>query len=398
MNWLYPLRSTQPAANAKAKLTAAGLVLLALLIVPAPLLPPHRLAEFVQSVLGIGWKAAYLAAAVGLQVGFYGSLGVLAALAVNRAPTLRGRWLQIVVMPLVVVGVAVVVRSVKLGHLPVWANAVIPTSACLFGFGLGLGLLYRGWKLTLPVAAAVIVWVLWIFLAGASAELSRATELRLGRLLAAAPNLPVGEARFGALLQSSFAPQPTGDPREKAVKHNRAAILALGIALGHERIARFVGLDPKGELVRAAISLRKGATLRGREDWARHYALSAALAVLEHPLVSDAGGLVKEELDALARGSGFSFGDLAADRAGVRFAATATRSKADAKAMQARLQSGFAVDDFFPQAGDLPENLTTEQFRASYGGVGSQRYRQMLGDIEARLDRCSALSAQQTSP
>src|SRR5262245_35198371 len=108
-------------SNAKAKL-AAGVVLLALLIVPAPLLPPHRLAEVVQSVLGVGWKAAYLLAAVGLQTGFYGSLGVLAALAVPPAPTLRGQLLQIGVGPLVVVGVALIIRSVKLGQLPVWAN------------------------------------------------------------------------------------------------------------------------------------------------------------------------------------------------------------------------------------------------------------------------------------
>ena len=65
--------------------------------------------------------------------------------------------------------------------------------------------------------------------------------------------------------------------------------------------------------------------------------------------------------------------------------------------MQRRLRSGFAVDDFFPQAADLPENLTTEQIRASYGGVGSQRYRQVRGDIEARLDRCPALSVRKPS-
>ena len=74
--------------------------------------------------------------------------------------------------------------------------------------------------------------------------------------------------------------------------------------------------------------------MRGREDWARHYALSAALAVLEHPLVSDAAGLMKEELDALTHGSGFSFGDLAADRAGVRFADAATHSEVDEQAME----------------------------------------------------------------
>jgi hypothetical protein len=378
-------------SNAKAKLAAGG-VLLALLIVPAPLLPPHRFAEVVQSVLGVGWKAAYLVAVVGLQVGFYGSLGVLAALAVHPAPRLRGQLLQIGVVPLVVVGVALIVRSVKLGHLPMLANAIIPIIACMFGVRLGLGLLFWGWKLTLPVTAVVIGAVLWTFLSGASAELSRATEAHLARLVAAGPSLPIGEARFGALLQSAFAPLPDGATREQAVQHNRAAILALGIALGHERLARFVGLDPKGGSVRAGIALRTGTTLRGREDWARHYCLSAALAVVESPFMSDAGGLLKEELDALARGSGFSFGDLAADRAGVRFAQAATASESVAQEMQRRLQRGFAVDDFFPDAADLPENLTTEQFRAIYDGVGSQRYRQVAGDIEARLDRCPALS------
>jgi len=238
----------------------------------------------------------------------------------------------------------------------------------------------------------VIGAVKWTFLSGASAELSRATEAHLARLVAAGPSLPIGEARFGALLQSAFAPLPDGATREQAVQHNRAAILALGIALGHERLARFVGLDPKGGSVRAGIALRTGTTLRGREDWARHYCLSAALAVVESPFMSDAGGLLKEELDALARGSGFSFGDLAADRAGVRFAQAATASESVAQEMQRRLQRGFAVDDFFPDAADLPENLTTEQFRAIYDGVGSQRYRQVAGDIEARLDRCPALS------
>jgi hypothetical protein len=233
---------------------------------------------------------------------------------------------------------------------------------------------------------------LWIFLGGVSAQLSRVTEARLRQLVGAGPNLPAGEARFGALLQTAFAPLSADATQGNAVEDNRAAILALGIAIGHERLARFVGLNRKDELVRAAVSLREGVTLRGREDWSRHYALSAALAVLENPLVSDAGGLLKEELDALTHGSGFSFGDLTADSAGVRFAAAATDSESAAKAMQARLKGGFVVDDFFPAAADLPENLTVDQFRALYGGVGSQNYRQEVSRIQARLDRCAALS------
>jgi hypothetical protein len=60
--------------------------------------------------------------------------------------------------------------------------------------------------------------------------------------------------------------------------------------------------------------------------------------------------------------------------------------------MQNRLQSGFSVDDFFPMVADLPENLTVEQFRRDYGGVGSSRYRQTLGEIEIRLNSCTALA------
>ena len=62
--------------------------------------------------------------------------------------------------------------------------------------------------------------------------------------------------------------------------------------------------------------------------------------------MSDAGSLMKEQLDTLTRGSGFSFGDLAANRAGVRFAFAATKSDSAARAMQARLHRGFSSKDF----------------------------------------------------
>lgn len=378
--------------DVKTKLAVAGAVLLALLFAPAPLLPPQQLAQAVQSMLGIGGKPAYLVAAAGLQVCFYASLGVLAAFAVNRAPTLWGRLVQIIALPLLVVGAALAIRSMKVGHLPIWINAAIPVAACICGAALGLVLRNRGWKPTLLTAAALAAAVSWSLFGGASEELSGATEVQLRRLVAAVPGLPSGEARFGALLQTAFASPSADSTRENPIQHNRAAILALGIAIGHERLARLAGLDLDAGLLRQAVALREGATLRGRDDWSRHYTLSAALAVLGHPLISDAGGLMKEQLDALTRGSGFSFGDLAADRAGVRFAAAATDSEAAAKAMQARLGGGFVLDDFFPPAADLPENLTPEQFRRDYGGIGSERYRHAVAGIEARLDRCAALS------
>ncbi|MDH4131070.1 MAG: hypothetical protein OEW17_07930 [Gemmatimonadota bacterium] len=371
---------------------AAGLVLLALLVAPAPLLPPHRFAEAVQSILGVGWKAAYLAAAVGLQSAFYGSLGLVAVFALRRSPTRGGRLLQLALMPWAVVAVSLIVRAVKAGHLPVWTNAMVPVVACLAGAGFGLGLRYRRGKEALAIAVVVVGTALWGLAGGPSSALSRDTAMHLRRLVAAGPLPSPGETRFAYLVEAVFAHPPNDAGSATPVEHNRAAILALGIAIGDGRLARLVGLEGDTALVRQAMAAGTGAALRGRGDWAKHYTVSAALAVLEHPLVSDAAGLMKEQLDALTQGSGFSFGDLAADRAGVRFAAAATHSTTAAEAMQARLRDGFAVDEFFPPAADLPEDLTVEQFRRDYGRVGSPRYRQVTADIEARLDRCPGLS------
>jgi hypothetical protein len=280
----------------------------------------------------------------------------------------------------------------KAGYLPIWINAAIPVISCFVGAMLCLGFKNRRGKVVLAVVIVLIGAPLWGLTSSASAALSRATGARLQRIVAAGATLPKGDERFGALLQTAFASVPGEIVRTSVVQQNRAAILAWGIAVGHPQLARFVGLDPECQLVRNAAAVGQATTLRGREDWPKHYAVSAALAVLEHPLVSDAGGLVKEQLDTLARGSGFSFGDLTADRAGVRFAAAATESELAALNMQSRLERGFAMDEFYPRIVDFPENLSLEEFRRHFGGAGSQRYRQQLSKIEARLDECTAIS------
>jgi hypothetical protein len=96
-------------------------------------------------------------------------------------------------------------------------------------------------------------------------------------------------------------------------------------------------------------------------------------------------------LDTLTQGSGFSFGDLAADRAGRRVAVTATDSESSARQMQARIQSASSVDDFFPVI-SFPENISTEQFRSDYGLVGSPRYLAQISKIDDALDSCAALA------
>lgn len=369
---------------------AAVAVLLALALLPAPLLPPIAATRAVESLLGASFGSAYLVAVIALHLLLYGSLGLVAAFAVGSGETRRARLLRLLLAPLALVLLVVVVRSIRLGHVPPIENAVVPLGASALGIWIGLLFRQHGWRapaIATGLLAAGLSWAWWPVV---SSDLGRATEARLEQLVALGPRFPSGEARFGALLQAAFAPAPSEGLTSPA-DQNRAAILALGIAIGHERLARYAGLDPDGESVRLAVRLRDGTTLRGRKDWPRHFWVSATLAVVENEFLSDAGGLMKEELDALTHGTGFSFADLAADRAGNRFAHAATDSDAAARTMQARLARGVSVDDLFPPAADLPENLTVEQFRRDFGGVGSLRYRQKVAEIEERLDRCAAL-------
>ena len=369
-----------------------AVVLAALVLVPAPLLPPEAVVGAIDAVLGRGRGAAYLLAAIGLQTVFYAALGIVAAFAVGPARSAGHGGSRLLLLPLLVVGLAVIIRSLKLGHVPMLANACVPIAACALGTAVGLSLRQHGWRATVLATGVLVVALGLLRWPGLAPAPRYPAEALLRRLVAAGPDLPEGEARFGRLLQLAFARPPGSSPTD-AVEHNATALLTLGIVMGHERLARYQGLDPRGDLVRAAVALREGTTLRGRPDWPRHYCVSAALTVAESPFVSDLGGLLKEELDALGKGSGFSFADLAADRAGTRFAQAATASERAALAVQARLRAGFVAEDYFPPVEDLAENLTVEAFRRDYDGVGSARYRAMLAEIESRLDGCAALRA-----
>jgi hypothetical protein len=86
---------------------------------------------------------------------------------------------------------------------------------------------------------------------------------------------------------------------------------------------------------------------------------------------------------------------LLADRAGTSFAGVATRSEASARALQARLDAGFHLDDFFPRADGLPEGIQDAEFQRRYGGVGGDGYRRLESEIERRVADCPAYRARQ---
>ena len=215
-------------------------------------------------------------------------------------------------------------------------------------------------------------------------------ELQIDHLLRTLEAAPKGDARFGRALQATFAlARERSAGSGTAVEENRTALVALGVVLGHEKLARFVGDRLDDERSHRARAVLAGASLRGRNDWVRHFTVSGALTVLSAVAPSNAVGLLKEELDADG-GSGFSFGDLLADRSGTRFAETATRDEESAQRMQQRLAAGFAVDDFFPPAADLPEGIPDAELQSRYGGVGGPLYLKTVAELERRLAGCAA--------
>ena len=199
------------------------------------------------------------------------------------------------------------------------------------------------------------------------------------RLAALTQGVAGDEVSLARLLPSLFAlagerSAAGGD----AVEENRAALLTLTFFANHR---------PLGLMVPAAYAWPQprplAVTLQRRYDFPLHFLISAVIAAEAGTPLADAVGLWKELADARRGGSGFSFNDLAADRAGTRFGELAVR---DPARLQARIAAGATEADFMPDASDLPEFLPEAEFVARYGGVGGAVYKRMLADIEMRVD------------
>jgi hypothetical protein len=169
-----------------------------------------------------------------------------------------------------------------------------------------------------------------------------------------------------------------------AALENRAALVALGFLAAGQPLAPLLGMPPPDGRPPRPPPLR----LQGRPDWPLHLLISAALAGEAGSPLADAIGLYKEVADA-RHGTGFSFGDLAADRAGTRLGLAARR---DAQRLQAALAAGQPEGALLPPVQDLPENMPEGEFHRRFGGVGAPPYQAVLREIEARLDRLPLLA------
>ena len=162
----------------------------------------------------------------------------------------------------------------------------------------------------------------------------------------------------------------------------RAFLLALGIFIDDsETLRRFPATQAVVKAVETEPMRRErvremgSPTMLGRNDLAKHFFVSAHLTVVMGSRATRSAGLAKEILDAQGD-SGFSFADMAANRAGIVFAEQLMRGRISLP----EISRSFATEDFMPAIEDLGEGLSADELQEQFGGEGN-------GDLEAELRR-----------
>lgn len=201
---------------------------------------------------------------------------------------------------------------------------------------------------------------------------------RLAEKVASVPRgQPLGLAELLAFLLNEARSQPaSADP----ITENRAVILVLAAYVNGRAIR-----DPADSATTVTPPRQHPVRLRGRRDLAQHFMTSAALAIQGNDALSTVLGWYKEMSDSNG-GSGFSFADMAANRAGIRFATLATASNVSARRVQEFAAPGWSEDDFMPAIDGLPEGMDQREFVAAFGNPQSPEYQRMVDDIDRRID------------
>ena len=205
-----------------------------------------------------------------------------------------------------------------------------------------------------------------------NAELTASIYCRLTALSRKKPT-----ADMALIVQRAFQPNSSA---LSSIEQNRATFVALAMYTTLPDAGRLAG--DAAQRVKACRLPSVKPILAGREDLAAHWSLSAALAVSLGDDIGGAMGEWKELSDSRLGGSGFSFVDLAADRAGLALARRAVAPET-AAAIAARLRAATGEDLLPVRALALSEGLSERAFVEKYQTVDSAQF----AAAKARIDR-----------
>lgn len=180
------------------------------------------------------------------------------------------------------------------------------------------------------------------------------------------------------LLQPLFLSAYENTPEDNAIQENRAIIIAVGSYIYKNDLRHYLPLG-------LVYSKEYPVYAYKRTDIPQHFIGSALLASVDSSLLGEQIGIDKELGDA-QKGSGFSFIDLTADRAGTRFGKKAIHSRSQARELQRVMSSTRDYSAIIPDVTDLPEHMDEKEFSGKFGEVDSSSYSELIKEIDKRIN------------
>ncbi len=191
---------------------------------------------------------------------------------------------------------------------------------------------------------------------------------------------PEWRLSLAELLQPLFELAYQRSTLETAIAENRDVIATINDYVNKKETRKLLTAPE----TTPAAGQQYAAFLYKRIDLAQHFIGSAALTASVSKQVAQVAGEEKELSDSRG-GSGFSFIDLAADKAGTRFGEMATSSPDNARKMQ-KVMSGIKdYSEFMPDPRDLPEHMNEAEFKQRFVSVDSPVYQELSKQIDARI-------------
>jgi hypothetical protein len=361
-------------------------ILLWLLPDPRPLAAPEWAVERVQAWLDLSGPAARALVTLAFRAVGIAALGLFLGLALSRLPLRQAALFALVGAPFL----GVVVKWMNFGYFPIAPQLAFIVAAAIAGALVGIAL--RRSRLALLAlglfAATSFAW-------GASTsitdDLYEAAHITGQHVIEQFRDIPGDADRFARLMELAFAYAEDNSHGVDPVFPNQAAILALGVILGDDRVATVARREVYSGRAGERAAIRQQVRVHDRSDLSQHFWVSAALTVLSDAERALTVGIAKEMKDSTPGGSGFSFVDMLANKAGIRFAVVATQDADSARDLQLRIAKGVDTADFFPSIDGLPEGLSQDDFHFGFGGIGGPETRRLFGEIERRVAALSGL-------
>jgi len=189
---------------------------------------------------------------------------------------------------------------------------------------------------------------------------------------------PAWRLSLSELLQPLFITALQRSTGDNAIQENRAVLIAVASYIYKSDLRRFLPLG-------LIYSKEYPVFAYKRIDIPQHFIASALLTAIDSPLLAEQMGTDKEVGDS-KNGSGFSFIDLTADRAGKRFGQLAITSPETARALQEKMANISDYSAIIPDINGLPEHMDETEFTTRYQSVGSGDYRAMVEQIDNHID------------